>query len=167
MLSSVTAPANLESIRARFATHVNAGPHPDGSLAARHGCHVWTGAVSDRGYGIFGWSKGRTMRAHRAAYELAHGDPGPSKVLHRCDNPPCVNPDHLHTGTQAQNNADRQIKGRWAGGREAKLTDEQKATVARRAAMGESKASIALAFGCSRTTVRNAIDESKRGTRHG
>lgn len=148
---------DLSEIRARFALHVNVGPHAVGSDAARKGCHLWTGAKNDRGYGIFGWSKDRTVRAHRAAYELAHGDPGVAKVMHKCDNPPCVRVDHLHTGTQRHNMFDRRAKGRWAGGRRKILTTEQGAQARRRSAVGESIESIAKSLGVSRTTVRNAM----------
>jgi hypothetical protein len=92
------------------------------------GCWEWT-ASQQNGYGAFGFGKrGQNVRAHRFSYFLAHGDvPDRKHVLHRCDNPRCVRPDHLFLGTDADNAADRDAKGRWHGGigeraHKAKLT---------------------------------------------
>lgn len=70
------------------------------------GCWIWTGA-RNADYGQFWW-RGRMIRAHR----VVMGDPKGLCVLHRCDVPLCVNPDHLFVGTRADNNADRDAKGR-------------------------------------------------------
>lgn len=53
------------------------------------------------------------MRVHRIAWSLKHGNPSNELcVLHKCDNPPCCNTEHLFLGTRADNNADRDKKGR-------------------------------------------------------
>ena len=65
-----------------------------------------------RSYRRFGWRRKRLM-AHRIAWELTNGPiPNDLRVLHRCDNPPCVNPAHLFLGTQLDNIAYRHAKGR-------------------------------------------------------
>lgn len=68
------------------------------------------------GYGRI-YKDGRNVTTHRASWELANGTiPAGLWVLHRCDNPPCVNPAHLFLGTNRDNIADRHAKGRDASG---------------------------------------------------
>jgi len=78
------------------------------------GCHLWLGAIDAAGYGKV-WLDGRTVHAPRASW-MAHRGPIPSGLIicHRCDNPPCINPDHLFVGTHKDNAADRTRKGRFA-----------------------------------------------------
>lgn len=88
-----------------------------GSVPMRHGrwvCRVWTRARTEKGYGLIGVGK-RARRAHRVAFELAHGglgSVGRLMVLHRCDNPPCVKVAHLIPGTAQDNTDDMVAKGR-------------------------------------------------------
>ena len=82
------------------------------------GCWFWAGTLYKSGYGSFAShcapdGSGRNSRAHRYAWELFVGPiPDGMKVLHRCDQRSCVNPDHLFLGTHQDNMDDMAIKGR-------------------------------------------------------
>lgn len=74
-------------------------------------CWLWIGAKS-RGYGYFRVF-GKSVRAHHFSWETRYGKiPEKLCVLHKCDVPACVNPDHLFLGTQIDNIRDRDQKGR-------------------------------------------------------
>ena len=75
-------------------------------------CWFWIGALEGHGYGSFR-PDDKVWYAHRYAYVLAHGSiPEGFFVLHKCDIPTCVNPDHLFLGTSVDNNRDTVSKGR-------------------------------------------------------
>jgi len=75
-------------------------------------CHVWSGARNPGGYGSM-WLNGHRVSAHRLAWMFERGPiPDGMCVLHHCDNPSCVNVEHLFLGTQADNARDRNAKGR-------------------------------------------------------
>lgn len=80
-------------------------------------CWIWTGSSrTKKGYGMLqkiGGSKGKGMTAHRLSYQIHKGEiPESMVVMHSCDNPSCVNPDHLSVGTQSQNILEAIAKGR-------------------------------------------------------
>ena len=83
------------------------------------GCWRWLGKI--RIYGMMTVNR-ESVGAHRVSWELHKGPiPEGDHVLHRCDNPTCVNPEHLFLGTRADNTIDMILKGR---GKKAKLTRE-------------------------------------------
>ena len=77
-------------------------------------CIVWDRYVNDKGYGRR-HHNGKFWLVHRLEWTLANGDiPEGMCVLHKCDNPPCINLDHLFLGTNVDNIADKVAKGRQA-----------------------------------------------------
>lgn len=81
-------------------------------------CWIWKAYCTKKGYGIFGFGgHGKTVRAHRFAYVVTYGSiPSGKKILHTCDNQPCVRPSHLFVGSQLENIIDREKKLRTARG---------------------------------------------------
>lgn len=123
------------------------------------GCWLWIGHGDRYGHIHAG---GRLRKAHRFSWEL-HSGPTPEGlcVLHRCDTPRCVRPDHLFLGTQLENIADRHAKGR--DGRvagdahpQAKLTAADVRTIRSLRDEGVLQRDIAARFGIRQATV-NAI----------
>lgn len=131
-------------------------------VCARTGCWNWTAGKNRRGYGQF-WVGPTNRGSHRVSYELHCGPiPNGLHVLHRCDNPACVCPDHLFLGTNADNMADRNAKGRVARGRRfktTKLTAED--VLAIRSAIGTegpARHAIAAKYGISNKYIRKIWD---------
>jgi HNH endonuclease len=77
-----------------------------------HECWEWIGAKNESGYGVFGIG-GETAKAPRISYLLKKGSiPIGLFILHSCDNPGCVNPDHLRVGTAKENSMDAVMRKR-------------------------------------------------------
>lgn len=120
------------------------------------GCWVWTGGADKNGYGKFTVDYA-DLRAHRWAYAHFIGQiPDGMFVCHRCDNPPCANPEHLFLGTNADNTADRHRKGRDAKGENGgntKLTRQQVAQIKAMLALPMKQRDVAKVFGVSHGNI--------------
>ncbi len=126
------------------------------------GCWLWFGGRTNFGHGTFRLPGRIRESAHRVSWMLNVGDiPKGMSVLHKCDVPSCVNPDHLFIGTQADNIADMTKKGR---GRKtfmkghaplnAKLTIEQVKEIRSRT---ESRKLLSVKFGVSINTINSVL----------
>lgn len=123
------------------------------------GCWVWKSAIGSRGYGIF-WVGGKSEGAHQTSYRLSNG---PIKagllVMHTCDRPACVRPDHLVLGTTKDNALDAKAKGRVAFGERngggKKLSEESVVEIKRLSASREASITgLARMFGVSVNTIK-------------
>lgn len=131
------------------------------------GCIEWTGAKLPRGYGRFYW-RGKPRYAHRISLELSGVVvPDELMVLHKCDNPSCVNPEHLMLGTQNDNMKDASKKGRcrrvqdWRGVKnpKAKLTDSEIRSIA---LSENSPSELSLQFNVSKERIYQIRREHRR-----
>lgn len=115
-------------------------------------CWEWGGCRDADGYGVFQFQK-KQYRAHRVSYLLHFGEPPEGMcVCHDCDNPSCVNPAHFFAGTNADNTADRDRKGRTPkgeGSSRAKLTESDVLEIREMAASGRKTKEMADKFGVS------------------
>lgn len=133
-------------------------------------CWPWLGALNEHGYGVMrpeGQRNGPTVKAHRVSVILDDRNPDGLCVLHRCDNPRCVNPAHLFLGTMADNTQDMVAKRRGLVGHRnghAKLTDAQAAEIRRRRNAGERRDRLAAEFHVSGATVTRIAN--REGWRH-
>ena len=124
-------------------------------------CWVWTGWRTCKGYGSIRLN-GKNAAAHRVSWEIHNGPiPGGLFVLHHCDNPPCVRPEHLFVGTAKDNTHDMIGKSRHAHGERhhaRKLNPESvRAIRARYAVGGVSMASLAAEYGVWLLSIQNVI----------
>ncbi|MGQ7788903.1 hypothetical protein [Nesterenkonia sp. K-15-9-6] len=112
----------------RFWSKVVKGPGP--------ACWIWTGALSDDGYGRFYLHEGPggMVRPHRYSYAITEGIDltDIDQLMHTCDVPICVNPDHLAAGDRIDNMVDRRLKGRDGNGSAARFRGVPKAVMAER-----------------------------------
>jgi hypothetical protein len=133
------------------------------------GCWEWQGARKPEGYGIAKVGK-RNVGAHRVSWELNFGAiPAGLAVLHHCDNPPCVRPNHLFIGTWAMNARDRDLKGRNVSHKgerhwKATLTEEQVRELRQRYSFGERLVSMASEYGISPAHASDIV--TRRSWRH-
>lgn len=129
------------------------------------GCLLWLGAHDAKGYGRVRF-RGRLVRVHRLAWQLARrrSVPAGRLIAHRCDRPPCLEPQHLRSSTHLQNMAEARERGRLAIGSrhgQAKLTEQVVALARLQVAMHHvTVRELAAAAGVASSTMADAI----RGT---
>lgn len=139
------------------------------------GCVLWTGPKISTGYGNIKIDS-KNYKAHRVSWQERRGPiPYGKHVLHKCDNPSCINPDHLFIGTHDENMSDKVAKNRQAKGvqhshavkksipygdrrSQSKLTYEKVFEMRWREALGEKISDIAREYNVGRTTAFNAIN---------
>lgn len=151
-------------------------------------CWEWRASRNYRGYGTFSIGYGKSpVLAHRRSYEMTYGAiPDGLFVLHHCDNPPCVRPEHLFLGTNADNMADMMKKGRYVprkipsgdaswsrnnldrvarGERHAgvKLTNEQVTELRKLREEGKTFAYLSRTFGIGYTQIGRIIRRESWG----
>jgi len=127
-------------------------------------CWKWVGAIfsADKPYGQFTIQGDVSVRAHRVSWSISNGRiPDGMHICHRCDNPPCVRPDHLFLGTDLDNVRDMIAKGRMrkAGGEghpKARLNDVAVRAIRHMYRRGVTTERIAAAYGMSETAIRYA-----------
>ena len=128
----------------------------------KDGCWEWTGIKNNHGYGRLTYTPNRYL-THRLYWQLFIGEiPQGLVVCHHCDNPPCMNPDHLFLGTLSDNQQDASRKGRNHSGRwdgedhpMAKITNATAHEIKDALAAGERVYRIAKRFGVHPSTVGN------------
>lgn len=150
----------IMSVKDRLFMHVNINPVSN--------CWEWQGSKR-QGYGrtIIGSRKDGTRKSvsvHRLSYEIYNGEiPKGYEVCHKCDNPSCINPEHLFVGTRQDNIDDRERKHRNV----VKIGEEQPRAILTKKAVkdarweryykGTSYSLLAKKYGVSKKTIMNAI----------
>lgn len=124
-----------------------------------NGCWLWTGCVNTWGYGQInkGGQKGAHIGAARLSWMIKNGPIGAGLcVCHKCDNPICVNPDHLFLGTQKDNMVDAQNKGHRAYGSKnvnARFCDDDIRNIRKMYEDGYRQKDIVDHYGASKSAI--------------
>lgn len=122
------------------------------------GCWEWNGSRDASNYGKF-WMDGKTIPAHRASFILHHqANPDGKMVLHTCDNPRCVNPDHLVLGTHRDNVRHMMERNRFLVGEQngsSKITADEARSIISALLAGGKVRTIARQIGRSRNLVKS------------
>lgn len=149
---------------------------PKVDIRGPNDCWEWKGACHPAGHGQIraGGRSGRVVYAHRVAWELANGPiPEGMCILHRCDNPPCVNLLHLYLGTHVDNLQDAYDRSRRqvvvpdnVGERNsnAKLNREQVVEILDKHASGDyTHAELGAIYGVARPTITDIVNRTTWG----
>jgi transposase len=127
-------------------------------IDAETGCWNWTGAKIPGGYGHLHQYRGNDIPAHRFSYEC-HIGPVPAGMIvrHTCDNPGCVNPNHLCLGTHVDNMKDMDRRGR------ARVLSAEQVSAILSMLETKSQTAVAEEFGVNRATIQRAINHARAG----
>lgn len=127
-------------------------------------CWEWKGKKDKDGYGRLRVGGRITIRTNRAAWIVANGEiPNGKMICHKCDNPCCINPDHLYVGTAKDNATDRRNRGRSNNERgslrwNSKLTEEQVRQISIDYVPGkDSQTEVAKKYGVSQATISHIL----------
>lgn len=136
----------------------------DRCIETADGCWEFTGAHCTTGYGRI-YYEGSLQLTHRVSWFLTYGGIEEGLcVCHKCDNPPCCNPEHLFVGTHKDNETDKKSKGRTVQGERqggSKLTEGQVKEIRLLLDQGARGYILASRFGVARTTI-SKIKYNKR-----
>lgn len=125
---------------------------------------MWNGNLDSHGYGQLKIG-GKTLLAHRVSYQIHNGEiPEGLHVLHDCDIRNCVNPEHLHLGTNADNVRERMERGKSTAHRgeehgRAKLTAKQVQDIRARFNNGETQLSLGREYGVNQTHISRIVNK--------
>ena len=125
-------------------------------------CWPWSASTDKNGYGQIGMTRThRRTLAHRLSWTIANGPiPNGLSVLHRCDNPGCVNPGHLFVGTPFQNTRDCIEKGRFQMGEthgNARLNNRAVHKIFALRSRGFTQKQIGKSVGCTQSNVSRIL----------
>lgn len=127
-------------------------------------CWLWTGCRTKKGYGmILAEHERKYIPAHRGVWAEIHGAiKGGVEICHKCDNPPCCNPEHLFSGTHQENMADCATKKRFNPARgelqhAAKLTEELIGKIIQDRLLGASYKKLSAKYGVAESSIHKAV----------
>lgn len=117
-------------------------------------CWNWTAATTGFGYGVFAMTGSADLHgAHRVSWLIQTGDWPTDCILHKCDNPKCVNPSHLREGSRPENMVDKVAKGRQPRGQDAGTSKLSSAQVLSVFYDQRAQSKIAAGLGVNQSTV--------------